>query len=80
MSKTYRCSDPDWWESIMQVHSCLACNGFYGPCFGEPVCATCHAFLYASQLEQVQYTHRTGLRYLPRIPVRLPAGAGTVHT
>jgi len=29
-----------------------ACNGYYGPCFGEPVCATCHAFLYASSLEQ----------------------------
>ena len=26
-----------------------ACNGYYGPCFGEPVCATCHAFLYASR-------------------------------
>jgi len=45
-------SDPDWWEDALRVDSCLACNGYYGPCFGESVCATCHAFLYASQLEQ----------------------------
>lgn len=25
---------------------CHACNGFYGPCFGLPLCCTCHAFLY----------------------------------
>ena len=45
--------DPDWWENALSVDSCIACNGYYGPCFGESVCATCHAFLYASQLEQV---------------------------
>lgn len=22
------------------------CNGYYGPNFGEPVCLTCHAFLF----------------------------------
>jgi len=43
--------DPDLWEVQLQVESCTACNGYYGPCFGEPVCATCHAFLYASHLE-----------------------------
>ncbi|KAG1665375.1 Ubiquitin-conjugating enzyme E2 D3 [Nymphon striatum] len=26
--------------------ACSICNGFYGPNFGEPVCATCHAFLF----------------------------------
>ncbi|KAJ0174204.1 hypothetical protein K1T71_010350 [Dendrolimus kikuchii] len=26
--------------------SCYVCNGYYGPNFGEPVCMTCHAFLY----------------------------------
>lgn len=45
-------ADPVWWESAQHVETCVACNGYYGPCFGQPVCATCHAFLYASQLEQ----------------------------
>ncbi|CAG9123768.1 unnamed protein product [Plutella xylostella] len=26
--------------------TCYICNGYYGPSFGEPVCATCHAFLF----------------------------------
>jgi ubiquitin-conjugating enzyme E2 D/E len=26
--------------------SCRYCSGFYGPNFGEPVCATCHTFIY----------------------------------
>ncbi|CAG5048859.1 unnamed protein product [Parnassius apollo] len=26
--------------------SCYVCNGYYGPSFGEPVCVTCHAFLF----------------------------------
>ncbi|XP_050352538.1 uncharacterized protein LOC126774925 [Nymphalis io] len=26
--------------------SCYICNGYYGPSFGEPVCITCHAFLF----------------------------------
>ncbi|XP_034935370.1 uncharacterized protein morgue [Chelonus insularis] len=26
--------------------ACYICNGYYGPCFEEPVCATCHAFLF----------------------------------
>lgn len=26
--------------------SCSICNGYYGPNFGEPVCGTCHSFLY----------------------------------
>jgi len=43
--------DPDYWETQLKVDTCVACNGYYGPCFGEPVCATCHAFLYASHLE-----------------------------
>ncbi|XP_038211350.1 uncharacterized protein LOC119831867 isoform X1 [Zerene cesonia] len=25
---------------------CSVCNGYYGPSFGEPVCVTCHAFLF----------------------------------
>ncbi|GBP22701.1 Ubiquitin-conjugating enzyme E2 4 [Eumeta japonica] len=26
--------------------ACHICNGYYGPSFGEPVCVTCHAFLF----------------------------------
>ncbi|CAB3257075.1 unnamed protein product [Arctia plantaginis] len=26
--------------------TCYICNGYYGPSFGEPVCSTCHAFLF----------------------------------
>ena len=44
--------DPWWWERTLTSSTCRACNGYYGPCFSEPVCATCHAFLYASSLEQ----------------------------
>ncbi|XP_071438772.1 uncharacterized protein morgue isoform X2 [Hetaerina americana] len=28
--------------------TCYMCNGYYGPCFDEPVCATCHAFIFPS--------------------------------
>ena len=30
---------------------CSACNGYYGPAHGQSVCATCHAFLYANDLD-----------------------------
>ena len=30
---------------------CSACNGYYGQAHGQPVCLTCHAFLYASGLD-----------------------------
>lgn len=32
--------------------ACYFCNGYYGPCFGEPVCATCHALLYPNDASQ----------------------------
>lgn len=28
------------------TQACHICNGYYGPCFEEHVCATCHAFLF----------------------------------
>ena len=31
---------------------CNVCNGYYGPAFAQPVCATCHSFLYANDLDQ----------------------------
>ncbi|XP_068620303.1 uncharacterized protein morgue [Battus philenor] len=27
--------------------TCYVCNGYYGPSFGEPVCLTCHVFLFS---------------------------------
>ena len=30
---------------------CSACNGYYGQAHGQPVCLTCHAFLYSSGLD-----------------------------
>jgi ubiquitin-conjugating enzyme E2 D/E len=32
----------------MRRAHCSACNGYYGPAFDQPVCPTCHAFLYAN--------------------------------
>ncbi|CAH0562367.1 unnamed protein product [Brassicogethes aeneus] len=32
------------------TNNCVACNGYYGPCFEDPLCSTCHAFLYPSAL------------------------------
>ncbi|XP_053957437.1 uncharacterized protein LOC128862756 [Anastrepha ludens] len=29
--------------------ACWVCNGYYGPNFDEPLCGTCHAFLYSTQ-------------------------------
>ncbi|XP_019867904.1 uncharacterized protein LOC109596664 isoform X2 [Aethina tumida] len=28
--------------------TCVTCNGYYGPSFEDPICSTCHAFLYPS--------------------------------
>lgn len=33
---------------------CHACNGFYGPSFGHPLCCTCHAFLYPDVLYELE--------------------------
>ncbi|EZA59477.1 hypothetical protein DMN91_010871 [Ooceraea biroi] len=34
--------------------ACYICNGYYGPCFEEPVCATCHAFLFPNDVDPLQ--------------------------
>lgn len=31
------------------ISTCCICNGYYGPNFGEPLCGTCHAFLFSVQ-------------------------------
>lgn len=43
--------DVPFFENFEYDHvSCYLCNGYYGPCFGEPVCATCHAFVFPEDL------------------------------
>ncbi|XP_076760608.1 modifier of rpr and grim, ubiquitously expressed [Xylocopa sonorina] len=34
--------------------TCCFCNGYYGPCFEEPVCSTCHAFLFPNDIGLLQ--------------------------
>ncbi|XP_074644947.1 uncharacterized protein LOC141901538 [Tubulanus polymorphus] len=33
---------------------CFICRGFYGPNFSEPVCATCHAFLFPQDINNTE--------------------------
>ncbi|XP_006817153.1 uncharacterized protein LOC102800878 [Saccoglossus kowalevskii] len=33
--------------------ACCICYGFYGPCFEQPLCVTCHSFLYPEDIEQL---------------------------
>lgn len=44
-------------EEFTHKHdACFQCNGYYDPNFGQPLCTTCHAFLYpddASKLPSV---------------------------
>ena len=35
--------------------TCCFCNGYYGPCFEEPVCPTCHAFLFPNDIGFYQF-------------------------
>uniref|UniRef100_A0A1L8DT91 E2 ubiquitin-conjugating enzyme n=1 Tax=Nyssomyia neivai TaxID=330878 RepID=A0A1L8DT91_9DIPT len=34
------------------LSTCWVCNGYYGPCFGQPVCGTCHAFLFPAVTDE----------------------------
>lgn len=34
---------------LQNSSTCWVCNGYYGPNFGEPLCGTCHAFLYNTE-------------------------------
>lgn len=33
-------------DSLQHTPACCVCNGYYAPNFGEPMCGTCHAFLF----------------------------------
>ncbi|XP_033337103.1 modifier of rpr and grim, ubiquitously expressed [Megalopta genalis] len=37
-------------EFFFPTAACCFCNGYYGPCSGEPVCPTCHAFLFPNDI------------------------------
>ncbi|XP_020291808.1 uncharacterized protein LOC109858705 [Pseudomyrmex gracilis] len=41
-------------EFQFSTTACYICNGYYGPCFEEPVCATCHAFLFPNDVDLLQ--------------------------
>ena len=38
------------------IHSqfCFFCRGYYGPSFGQPICGTCHAFLYPERAGEAE--------------------------
>ena len=35
-----------------QYENCMMCSGFYGNNFGQPVCSTCHLFLFSVDLKE----------------------------
>ena len=35
---------------LLQHPACYVCNGFYGSSFGQPVCGTCHLFLFPQDI------------------------------
>ena len=40
---------------MFQIKDCLMCNGFYSLNFNQPLCSTCHLFLFpASSNEGVE--------------------------
>ncbi|KYM75407.1 Ubiquitin-conjugating enzyme E2 5A [Atta colombica] len=41
-------------EFQFSTTACYICNGYYGPCFEEPVCATCHAFVFPNDVDLLQ--------------------------
>lgn len=42
-------------EFQFPITSCFFCNGYYGPCFEEPVCTTCHSFLFPDNVGLLQF-------------------------
>lgn len=41
-------------ELTFEYNACYLCNGYYGPCFEDPLCATCHVFLYPNVLPALE--------------------------
>ncbi|GJQ77609.1 putative protein modification by small protein conjugation [Trypoxylus dichotomus] len=48
---------PENCEEVVNLQNteCLYCNGFYGPCYEEVICLTCHAFLYPNISPDIEY-------------------------
>lgn len=44
---------PHYFQS---TSTCCVCNGYYAPSFGEPLCGTCHAFLFPVATEEKRST------------------------
>lgn len=40
---------------LQHTRTCCVCNGYYGPSFDEPLCGTCHAFLFPF-IEEIRST------------------------
>lgn len=40
---------------LQKPSNCYVCNGYYGPCFDEQICQTCHLFLFSDDLSQAVY-------------------------
>uniref|UniRef100_A0A1B6LGA5 E2 ubiquitin-conjugating enzyme n=2 Tax=Graphocephala atropunctata TaxID=36148 RepID=A0A1B6LGA5_9HEMI len=53
-SREIYCEDSSEENFEFEHASCFICNGYYGPCFEEPVCATCHTFLFPEELGSAQ--------------------------
>lgn len=41
---------------MQATSTCCVCNGYYAPSFGEPLCGTCHAFLFPVAAEEKRST------------------------
>ncbi|BFZ19510.1 hypothetical protein BsWGS_22550 [Bradybaena similaris] len=39
-------------RKLQQYENCMMCSGFYGKNFGQPVCTTCHLFLFSVDLKE----------------------------
>lgn len=44
---------------------CCACKGYYGTSFGEPICPTCHAFLFYNRIKFLKPQIGSGIECLP---------------
>lgn len=42
--------------AFQSTPTCCVCNGYYAPSFGEPLCGTCHAFLFPVVAEEKRST------------------------
>ncbi|CAG7725941.1 unnamed protein product [Allacma fusca] len=43
----------------LKYESCFYCCGFYGPCFGEPVCGVCHDFIFSEDFGSYRQMSRS---------------------